>query len=149
MNRWSLFGDGFAGLARWIRRRPISPDEFTYHRQSQLIGFLAVLLFTLPVEILLVELLIPWDVVRWILLAVAVIGSLWAIGVIVSVRTFPHRLLESVVEVRYGALGGALVPHDRISLAWRCRAASHPGARACSVIRGRRRRGSRQGATRR
>ena len=36
MTRWSLIGDGFAGLWRWLRRRPLGADEFEYHRRSQL-----------------------------------------------------------------------------------------------------------------
>jgi hypothetical protein len=114
MDRWALISDGFVGLARWARRRPTGLDEFTYHRRSQLIAFLVVLVVTLPVEVLLLELLVPWDPVRWVLLAVAIVGSLWAIGVILSVRTFPHRLLDVALEARYGALGRALVPYEQI-----------------------------------
>lgn len=115
MNRWSLLGDGFAGLWRWLRRRPLGENEFAYHRRSQLIAFLVLLVFTLPVEILLVELLVPWDVVRWILLLAAVAGTLWAIGVILSIRTFPHRLMGDELELRYGALGAAVLPIHEIS----------------------------------
>jgi hypothetical protein len=40
MTRWSLLGDGFAGLWRWLRRRPVGAGEFAYHGRSQLIAFL-------------------------------------------------------------------------------------------------------------
>ena len=115
MTRWSLVGDGFAGLWRWLRRRSLGADEFAYHARSQLIAGLVLLVFTLPVEILLVELLVPWDLVRSILLVVAVAGTLWAVGVILSIRTFPHRVASDALEFRYGALGAAIVPPSLIA----------------------------------
>jgi hypothetical protein len=35
-----------------------------------------LLVVTLPVEILLVELVVAWDLVRWALIVVAVVGTL-------------------------------------------------------------------------
>ena len=89
-----------------------------------------LLVFTLPVEILLVELLVPWDLVRWILFVVAVAGTLWAIGVIVSIRTLPHRVTGDALELRYGALGAATVPIGRSDRS-RCHAAHRLVGKAC------------------
>ncbi len=35
---------------------------------------------------------------RWVLLVLAVAGTLWAIGVILSIRTFLHRMTRDALE---------------------------------------------------
>jgi hypothetical protein len=80
-------------LFKWaFRRRPLAPNEFSYHKRSAMGAFLALVLLTLPVELLLYEILIPWPVVRWLLLVVSVYAVFWMLGLFASLRVLPYRL---------------------------------------------------------
>ncbi|HEX9987594.1 MAG TPA: hypothetical protein VGE45_03845 [Chloroflexia bacterium] len=103
-------------LFKWaFRRRPLAPDEFSYHKRSALGAFLALVLLTLPVELLLYEILIPWPIVRWILLVVSVYAVFWMLGLYASLRVLPYRLDAGGFKIRYGVLADGFVPYNLIS----------------------------------
>jgi membrane protein YdbS with pleckstrin-like domain len=103
-------------LVKWaFRRRPLAPNEFTYHKRSAMGAFLALVLLTLPVELLLYEILIPWPIVRWILLVVSVYAVIWMLGLFASLRVLPYRLDADGLRIRYGVLADGFVPYTLIS----------------------------------
>ena len=101
----------WSALLRWALRRPPAAGEFGYARRSILGLLLGVALLSAPVEILVIELLIPWDLVRIILLLAAIDATLWAIGLYASLRVDRHRLDPQGVHVYYGVLAHAYVPY--------------------------------------
>ncbi|HYO50485.1 MAG TPA: hypothetical protein VEW94_11605 [Chloroflexia bacterium] len=103
-------------LFKWaFRRRSLAPNEFSYHKRSAMGAFLALVLMTLPVELLLYEILIPWPIVRWILLVVSVYAVFWLLGLFASLRVLPYRLDAGGLRIRYGVLADGFVPYDIIS----------------------------------
>jgi hypothetical protein len=103
-------------LFKWaFRRRPLAPNEFSYHKRSAMGAFLALVLLTLPVELLLYEILIPWPTVRWILLVVSVYAVVWMLGLVASLRVLPYRLDAGGLRIRYGVLADGFVPYTLIS----------------------------------
>ena len=109
----ACLGRWVAAVSLWVARRPraTSADEFAYHRRSMLWAFLVILVFGAPVELLLIELLVPWEWLRWLLLVIAGLASVWVLGVIVSIRVLPHRLETAAARFRYGALAELRVPY--------------------------------------
>ena len=102
-------------LARWICRRPVPAGSHSYHRRSPLGPLLVVVALTTPVELLLLELLLPWNRVRWLLAFAAVYGVVWVFGLYASMTQLQHRVEESGVRIHYGLLNEAFVPYAAIT----------------------------------
>lgn len=102
-------------IARWIMRRgPRGPAVFHYHRRSSF-GLLALFVVaTTPLELLLWELLIPWDWLRVALFVLGIYGLIWVVGLYASFRIIPHQLAERGLWLHYGLLGSAHLPYDAI-----------------------------------
>lgn len=114
-------------LGKWLFRRDrLGEGEFPYHKRSQVGTFLVVVLFTTPVEVLLLELLIPWTWPRLLLIVAAVYMLFWAFGFYASLVVLPHRLEPNVIHLRYGALADGKIPYGDIALVKRERLRS-PG----------------------
>jgi len=77
--------------------------------------FLVFLLLTTPFAVLAYELLIPWVVIRWLLLLVTVYGAIWILGLYASLRVLPYRLEPSGLRVHYGFLADGVVPYSAIA----------------------------------
>lgn len=103
-------------LYRWmVRRRPLAPNEFSYRSRSIIGGLMAVFLITGPVEILLIELLVPWEWVRWTVLILGLYGAIWIAGLYASMRVRPHLLDASGLRLYHGLLAEGFVPYTDIS----------------------------------
>jgi hypothetical protein len=90
----------FLLVTRRVSGRGPGVQEFSYSRQiSPIIGaFIFVSLIELPV----VHLLIPWDMVRLVVLVISVWGLLWMVGFLASMKVFPHLLDGDGLRIRYG-----------------------------------------------
>lgn len=107
----------WACLGKWaLRRNRLGQGEFHYHKRSPVGPLLIVVLFTTPVEVLLFELLIPWNWLRWLLLIAAIYALFWAFAFYASLVVLPHRIERAGVRLRYGALADATIPYDAITL---------------------------------
>jgi MarR family len=99
-------------LFLWVTRRipGMGPrvEAFSYSRQiAPIMGaFIFVSLIELPV----VHLLIPWDAIRVAALVVSVWGLLWMVGMLASMKVFPHLLDGDGLRIRYGASTDVHVP---------------------------------------
>ncbi len=102
-------------LWRWIfRRRPPGPDEFTYRKRSIMGVFLIVAVLTAPGEILLWEILIPWNWLRLVLLVLSLYALLWIFAFYASLSVLPHRLTPEFALLHYGALAEGRIPYSSI-----------------------------------
>ena len=102
-------------LARWISRRPVPAGSHSYHRRSPLGPLLVVVALTTPIEVLLFELLLPWNWLRWLLAIAAAYAVVWVFGFYASMTKLQHLLEEGGVRVRYGLLNEAFVPYAAIT----------------------------------
>ena len=103
-------------LVLWVSRQGRrSYGDFTYHKKSILGPFLVLLLFTTPAEVFLIELLLPWTWLKWVLVIAAVYAFFWVVGLYASMAKLPHRLGESGIRLSYGIMGRADVPYANIS----------------------------------
>ncbi|MNK61420.1 hypothetical protein D3C87_805800 [compost metagenome] len=99
----------------WLRRRPLGPDDFPYHARSPMGLLMGVLVLTTPLEVAILELLIPWPWLRIATLVGALYALLWVVMVFASLRSMPHRMTKQGVELRYGALAGGFIPYAQIA----------------------------------
>lgn len=107
-------------LFRWIfgRVKP-SKNEFGYHKRSILRMFVPLVILTAPIELLVVHLLldilVPWGWVKWVVLIVSVYAIFWLLGFYASVATLPHRLEKNGIRMRYGAFTEGFIPYEEIA----------------------------------
>lgn len=101
-------------LHAWISRRPLQTSEFPYHGNSQLGLIMGGLIVVTPLEIAILEILIPWPWLKLFTLVLAVYGVLWFVMLFASIRTSPHRIAAYGLHLRYGVLAGGLIPFASI-----------------------------------
>jgi len=104
-------------LFLWATRRTAGmrpgAEAFAYHRQiAPIIG---AFIFVSAIELPVVHLLIPWDTVRLVVLFLSVWGLLWMIGLLASMKVFPHLLDADGLRVRYGAHVDVFVPWHAVA----------------------------------
>ncbi len=122
-------------LARWVARRPDVPAgsaPFGYHQQLVAPGL--VLAGLSAVELVAVDVLVPWPWtwLRLVVLAVGVWGLLVTLGVGAAATAYPHLVTGEGLRVRAGAGVDLTVPWDAVAGVRRVRCA-HAGARAARV----------------
>jgi hypothetical protein len=90
-------------LGRWLVRRPSVPagaEPVGYSREAAPVIWLWI--FASAVEMVIVHLLIPWDTVRVVVLVVSLWGLLWMVGLLASLRAYPHLVAADGLRVRHG-----------------------------------------------
>lgn len=98
-------------LLRWAVRRPLTPAgarRLTYH--SQLRPLLIALLPVSVLELVVVELLVPWAPVRVVLLVVSAYFVLWLLGLIASMTVRPHWIDADRLALNCMTFGSLTVP---------------------------------------
>lgn len=96
------------------RRKKLGVNEFSYHRRSTVGPLLLVVFITTPVEILLFELLLPWDWLKILLVIAAVYALLWVLAFYASLIVLPHRLGARALLIQNGFMARAELPYDQI-----------------------------------
>jgi hypothetical protein len=102
----------------WISRRVpgMSPRAQPFSYSRQIAPIIGAFIFVSLVELPVVHLLIPWDIVRLAVLIVSVWGLLWMVGMLASTKVFfPHLLDEHGLCIRYGAGIDIRVPREAIA----------------------------------
>ena len=103
-------------LFLWITRRVAGmhpgAEAFAYHRQ--IAPIMGAFIFVSVIELPVVHLLIPWATVRLVVLFLSVWGLLWMIGLLASMKVFPHLIDDEGLRVRYGTSVDVFVPWDAV-----------------------------------
>lgn len=105
----------YISLARWLARRPSIPGDdvpIGYAKATTPVVWLWI--FASALEIPLIHVLVPWDTIRIIGLAVGVWGLIWMLGLLASLHVYPHLLDASRLRVRNGASIDVAVPWEAI-----------------------------------
>jgi len=103
-------------LFLWVTRRVAGmhpgAEAFAYHRQ--IAPLLGAFIFVSAIELPVVHLLIPWDTVRLVVLFLSIWGLLWMVGLLASMKVFPHLLDDAGMRIRYGTSIDVFVPWDAV-----------------------------------
>jgi len=106
----------YKSLLRWLLRRPSVPPGSTPVGYARMVTpVLALWIFGSAVEIPVVHLLVPWDALRWPLLAIGVWGLMWMVGFLAGLRSYPHLLSDDVLRIRNGPMHDIPVPLAEIA----------------------------------
>lgn len=104
-------------LLLWARRRqhgvPPGAVAITYGRDDRAVG-LALLTVSL-VELVVVELVIPWPTVRLALFLLGVYGVVVVLGLLAGPVVRPHVLTEDSLRLRVGTWADVTLPLDAIT----------------------------------
>ncbi|MDO9380766.1 MAG: hypothetical protein Q7T56_18135 [Nocardioidaceae bacterium] len=107
----------YVSLARWAARRPsLGAPGSQVHGYARLVTpMLWLFVFASAVEVVVLDLLLPWMVVRVVALVLGIWGVVWMLGMIASYRVFPHLLEPDRLRVRCGALVDVVLPWSAIA----------------------------------
>lgn len=108
--------DVWRSLGRWLAGRPDVPagaTPFGYVKETAVAVWAFIVLSAL--EIPLFHLIIPWDVVRWVVLALSVWGLAWMVGYLASQHVHPHLVGPRTLRVRQWSVVDIVVPLDSIA----------------------------------
>ncbi len=122
-----------AGSA-WIARRSITRDAgaVAFGHASLLTPILIAFIAVSAIEIPVVHLLMPWETIRRVFLGLGLWGVIWMIGLLASLRIYPHEVGEKGLRVRYGFNLDVTLPWDVIAGSGRTAVLCHPVARCSS-----------------
>jgi len=99
-----------------IRRKPgVGPGSRTFPYARELAPLIGVFIFVSAIELVAVHLLLPWETVRLVLDVVSVWGLLWMIGLLASMKVYPHVLDDAGLRLRYGFHTDLHVPWDAVA----------------------------------
>lgn len=91
------------------------------HADEQPVGYaqlttpvILLWIFGSGVEVVVVHVLLPWDSLRTAALVVGLWGLIWMIGLLASLRAYPHLLAPSYLRVRQGPRVDLRVPWDAV-----------------------------------
>jgi hypothetical protein len=88
-------------------------ETFSYAREVAPI--MGAFIFVSLVELPIVHLLLPWPTLRLAALALSVWGLLWMIGLLASMKVFPHLADDEGLRVRYGTSTDIRIPWDAVA----------------------------------
>ena len=117
-------------------RRRRGADSFPYNRDSAVGVFVLAMLFSAPVEALILALLLPWQWLRVGMLALEISSIVWIGGYAASLAVLPYCLEEDHLRLRYGALAEVRVPYAAIAEVERERWRAPGGRDGCRAVAG-------------
>jgi hypothetical protein len=103
-------------LFLWLLRRPRVPagaDAFPY--ASLLTPILVAFIVVSALEIPVVHFFLPWEAVRTAFLLLGVWGVIWMVGLLASMRIYPHLVGPAGLRVRYSFGVDVLLPWESIA----------------------------------
>jgi hypothetical protein len=107
-------------LARWIFRRPdVRPDEAPFAYRSQLVAPVLAFFVVSLVEVVALDVLVPWggwwEALRLPLLIVGVWGTLLILSVLAALTVHPHVVGLDGIRVRSGTSVDVRLPWDAVT----------------------------------
>ena len=103
----------FLLVTRRVPGRGPGVEAFSYVRAVAPI--MGAFIFVSALELVVVHLLLPWEVIRLILLVLSVWGLLWMVGYLASMKVFPHLVGPEELRVRSGTGADIVVPWEAVA----------------------------------
>lgn len=115
-------------LWRAVRRQHcVAPGDIEISYVSRIGMMLWIVIGLGFVEIAVVHMLLPWPIVRWVVLAVSIYGQLWLLAMVFSLRQHPHLLRpDGQLLLRFAHFRTTVVPLDRLTAVRSRTTTEHP-----------------------
>jgi len=103
-------------LFLWMTRRVPGqgPGVQAFPYSRDVAPLLGAFIFVSSLELPVVHLLLPWETVRLVALILSVWGLLWMVGLLASMKVFPHLLDDSGLRIRYGTTADIRIPLEAV-----------------------------------
>jgi hypothetical protein len=129
--RWAVEFEmaGWRSLGRWLLRRPdvVAGDTpFGYH--GPMLAPMIVITVVSALEVVVVDLLLPWPSLRVALLVVGVWGTVLMLGLLAGVLVHPHAVGTDGLRIRHGARLDVRIPWDAVAAVRRVRRSRDGGS---------------------
>ncbi|MGZ6361301.1 MAG: hypothetical protein ACXWP0_06395 [Ktedonobacterales bacterium] len=105
----------FCLFRRVFRLRKPDDDAFNYSQGPSVGVFVIALLFSAPVEILRVELFIPWHWLQVLFLILDAHSIIRLLGYAAGIAVLLHRMTASGIQVYYGVGAHSFLPYSAIA----------------------------------
>ena len=105
----------YRALLRWVTRRPDVPvgaTAFTYVKAVAVLLWAFVIVSA--IEVVALELILPWETVRLIALVLGLWGLVWMLGLTASYHVYPHLVDAEGIRVRDGVARDIRIPWDAV-----------------------------------
>jgi hypothetical protein len=108
----------FESLARKIRRRPDIPAGATAVQYGAAMRpLLWCMIIVSIIEVAVVELIVPWATLRWILVVLGIYGLIWVLGFAASLSVSPHTVSSAALRLRFGFFADITIPAEMLASA--------------------------------
>ncbi|MFG3697626.1 hypothetical protein ACGF5C_06845 [Micromonospora sp. NPDC047620] len=103
-------------LYRWVFRRPeaLRPGDETFGYTGAVMTLMWIFIILSAVEIPIFEMILPWELVADIVLALGVYGLFWMFGLLASLKVHPHVVGEDGIRIRNGITLDLTVPWSAV-----------------------------------
>lgn len=103
-------------LYRWVFRRPepVPPGSVPFSYSGTGTMLLMAFIVVSAIEIPVLHLLLPWTVARIIAWIAGVYGLLWMIGLLATLRVYPHLVGEPGIRIRKSMATDLTVPWENV-----------------------------------
>lgn len=95
-------------------RRDVPADGEAIHYSGKLRPMMWVFFVLCPLEIVLVELAVPWAPLRLVLLVLGVLSAVWFLALIATLYKYPHSVDPRSLRLRYCSFFDFRVPVDDV-----------------------------------
>ena len=113
---------GWRSLGRWVLRRPdVAPGDTPFAYHGPMLAPMVVMTLLSVLEIVAVDLLLPWQWLRPALLVLGIWGTVLMLGILAGVLVHPHAVGPAGLRVRHGAGLDVRIPWDAIAAVRRAR----------------------------
>jgi hypothetical protein len=103
-------------LGRWVlRRRGYAPDARPFGYAQSMTPLLLVFIVLFAIEVPVLDLVLPWPVVRIIADILGLYGVIWMLGLLAGLRIYPHSMSATGLRVRRLAEVDLTIDWDHIA----------------------------------
>jgi hypothetical protein len=126
-SRWVVVGRGlgfawkyemrlWGSLLRWVARRPpaVEAGATTFPYAGAVAPLFSVFIGLSALEIPILHLILPWQTARIISWIVGGYGLFWMIGLLATLRVYPHVVGPAGLRIRNGTTLDVVLPWDAI-----------------------------------
>ncbi|WP_219416802.1 hypothetical protein [Pseudonocardia nigra] len=103
-------------LARWLLRRPdVGPADTGFAYRGPQVAPMLVMLAVSMIDVVAVDLLVPWPWLRPVLLVIGVWGTLEVLGMLAAITIHPHVVGAAGLRIRNGVSLDVHIPWDAVA----------------------------------